>query len=191
MDWEKHLKDLGEYGITFEIKQGYYHISLKYNKDWEVILPDNECIYLEERNGVCHYIASVDSVSIDDIFKTIDNTICYNKDLQKKLELFKKKTEELQEIFAKESLDVLGTIEFKYGKKQTKKRSKSAKRKENQKAIEEVSVDNVEQKEIDGSKEEQMTDDSQSKEQNNGYYIEDSEVVPMGGEYMEELDRKD
>jgi hypothetical protein len=116
-DWENRLKELSDYDIGFEIKQGYYHISIVFDEKWEVLEPDNESIYVEKRNGVYHYIAPSDSVTIAEMFKTVDATIEYNMDLQKKLILFKKKTEELQEIFAKETLEVLETIEFKYGLK--------------------------------------------------------------------------
>ena len=122
-DWENRLKELSDYNIGFEIKQGYYHISIVFDEKWEVLEPDNESIYVEKRNGVYHYIAPSDSVTIAEMFKTVDTTIDYNIDLQKKLLLFRKKTEELQEIFANESLEVLETIEFKYGLKKKQVRN--------------------------------------------------------------------
>ena len=95
MDWEKRLKELNGYNISFEIRQGYYHIALVYDKGWDILAPDNELIYVQEKDGVYHYIASTDDVKLDEIFGTIDATISYNMDLQKKLILFKQKTEEL------------------------------------------------------------------------------------------------
>lgn len=199
MDWEKHLKALSGYDIAFEIKQGYYHVSLKYEKDWNVITPENDCIYVEERNGIYHYIASTDSVTVNDIFKAIDATIEYNQDLQKKLELFKKKTEELRDIFAKENLDVLETIEFKYGKKTTRRRHKKTPIKnENEvvknvnnelKSSEEENDDKLNMKENqDNNSNTPLTAEEQNVQSNE--IIEDDEIVPMDDEYMEELERK-
>jgi hypothetical protein len=113
------------------------HSYLVFDEKWEILEPDNESIYVEKRNGVYHYIAPVDSVTIAEMFKTLDTTIDYNMDLQRKLLLFKKKTEELQEIFANESLEVLETIEFKYGlkKKEQAKKKRGKKSKKDEKGI--------------------------------------------------------
>lgn len=134
MDWEKRIKELSNYDISFEIKQGYYHIAIKYDDGWNILSPENEAIYLEERDGIYHYIASTDSVKIEDIFNVIDSTIEYNLDLQKKLILFKQKTEELQQLFSNEDYDVLQTIEFTLKKKkEIKKTTKKTKSKVNKK----------------------------------------------------------
>ena len=81
MDWENRLKELNGYNISFEIKQGYYHVALVYENGWSVLTPDNQSIYVEERNGVYHYIASIDDVKIEDIFNSIDSTIEYNMEV--------------------------------------------------------------------------------------------------------------
>lgn len=113
---EEKLKELSEYNIGFEIKQGYYHISITFDKQWDILETQNTNIHIEMRNGVTHYIASSDNTSIEDLFKAVGDTITYNTDLQKKLALFKEKSDELREIFSKETLDVLKTITFQYGK---------------------------------------------------------------------------
>lgn len=113
---EDKLKELSEYNIGFEIKQGYYHISITFDKQWAILETQNANIHIEMRNGVTHYIASSDNTSIEDLFKAVGDTITYNTDLQKKLALFKEKSDELREIFSKETLDVLKTITFQYGK---------------------------------------------------------------------------
>ena len=84
MEWEKRLKELNGYNISFEIKQGYYHIALTFDDGWNILTPENEFIYVEERNNVYHYIASTDNVKIEDMFNAIDATIDFNMDLQKK-----------------------------------------------------------------------------------------------------------
>ena len=126
MDFEKSLKDLSCYNISFEIKEGYYHISLVFKENWEIV-SDNDLISIVNRNGRTHYIGATDSVTIDDIFKLINSTIDYNTDLELKLELFKETTQKLQELFANEKLEVLKTIQFKVTRKKEKAKKEKAK----------------------------------------------------------------
>ena len=139
MDLEKKLKELSEYDIAFEIKNGFYHISVKYNENWSVLTPENEYIHAEERNNLFHYIGNMDNVTMDDIFNAIDKTIHYNQDLEMKLELFKEKTDELQKLFAEEKYEVLKTLKFdiKRLKKKTtaKQKTNNIENNENNKEI--------------------------------------------------------
>jgi hypothetical protein len=189
MDWENRLKELSGYDISFEIKQGYYHIALKYDDGWDVLIPDNENIYVEKRNGVYHYIASVDTSKIEDLFKSIDATIDYNMDLQKKLILFKQKTEELQALFADEEYEKLQTIKFVFEETTPKKRQNKAKvktetkGKSNKKQAKKKTKDKDEKTPLESVNEAitqvETTD-----------YDDNDEVVTMSGEYFEELERK-
>ena len=191
-EWENRLKELSGYDIGFEIKQGYYHISIVFDENWDILEPDNESIYVEKRNGVYHYIAPADNVTIAEMFKTVDTTIEYNMDLQRKLLLFKKKTEELQEIFAKESLEVLETIEFKYGLKQQeppkKKRGRKSKKQEEEskkltEELKEKEGEVIENKENEIKEIKPLNDDS-------GYIDTDEEVVMAQDGFFEELERE-
>ena len=191
MDWEKKLKELNGYNISFEIKQGYYHIALTYDNEWNILTPDNEFIYLEERNGIYHYIASTDNVKIEDIFNAIDATIVYNMDLQKKLTLFRQKTEELQELFSKEDYETLQTIEFKITKKEVKKKTiKKTKKKDKEKTKKNI-VKKKQKKEV-----QEVKDTTKEIVENNLNHIEttdydkNDDVVIMSNDYFEELERK-
>jgi hypothetical protein len=196
-DWENRLKELSDYDIGFEIKQGYYHISIVFDEKWEILEPDNESIYVEKRNGVYHYIAPADSVTIAEMFKTVDTTIDYNIDLQKKLLLFRKKTEELQEIFANESLEVLETIEFKYGLKKKgqpkKKRGRKPKKQEEESKnlTEEYynALNELEKEEVTENKENEIQETKPLNE-DNGYIDNDEEVVMAQDGFFEELERE-
>jgi hypothetical protein len=117
MQLEEKLKELSRFDIGFEIKQGFYHVFLKFKDGWEIIPSDNEYVQTVSKNGVCHYVAKTDYVMIEDLFKAIDATIDYNEEIEKKIELFTLKTNELREIFAIEDLETLETIQFKYKKK--------------------------------------------------------------------------
>ena len=190
-EWENRLKELSGYDIGFEIKQGYYHISIVFDENWEVLEPDNESIYVEKRNGVYHYIAPADSVTITEMFKIIDATIDYNMDLQKKLLLFKKKTEELQEIFANESLEVLETIEFKYGLKQQEppKKKRGRKPKKQEEESKNLTEELKEKEEVIENKENEIKETKPLNE-DSGYIDTDEEVVMAQDGFFEELERE-
>lgn len=193
MDWEKRIKELSNYDISFEIKQGYYHIAIKYDEGWNILSPENEAIYLEERNGIYHYIASTDSVKIEDIFNVIDSTIEYNLDLQKKLILFKQKTEELQQLFSNEDYDVLQTIEFTLKKKKETKKTKSkvnkkektAKKTKAKKEKKKVSVDETKTQETENEVSKEFLEITSVDAPN----YDNEEVVTMK-EPLEELERE-
>lgn len=123
MDLQEKLIELSEYGVSFNVASGNFVIKIKYNSNWTIIQPDgNEIAFYRDENddSVYYYVASV-TTSIDKIFFAIDETIEYNRELELKVELFKEKMSELQEIFAQEPLDVLRTLEFKLKKKKKKK----------------------------------------------------------------------
>ena len=191
MDWENRLKKLNGYNVSFEIKQGYYHIALQYDESWAILDSDNENIYIQEKNGVHHYIASTESVKIEDLFNLIDSTIEYNLDLQKKLILFRQKTEELQEIFSKEDYDTLKTIEFKFTKKSVqKKTTKKPKKKTNEKPkkTRTKSKQKTEVPKVEETNEEIVK--NQLNQIETPDYDKNDEVVIMNNEYFEELERK-
>ena len=190
-DLEKRLKELSGYNIGFEIKQGYYHISIVFDENWNVLESDNESIYIEERNGMYHYIASVDSVTIADMFKIVDMTIDYNIDLQKKMLLFKKKTEELQNIFANETLEVLETIEFKYGLNQQEqpKKKRGRKPKKQMEESKKLTEDLKETEEVIENKENEIKETKPLNE-DSGYIDNDDEVVIAQDGFFEELERE-
>lgn len=178
MEWENLLNKLKIYDVAFEIRQGYYHVSIKFENGWDVIIPENENIYVEERNGIHHYIAETDAVSVNEIFNCIEQTIEYNKDLQRKLELFRQKTIELQEIFSNETYEKLKTIEFTFPRqKKTSKKNKTKKKEE--KALEE-NVDKTETIADIQYLNAVTTSETEPK---------DEIVVMNDGEYIEELEK--
>ena len=191
MDWENRLKKLNDYDVSFEIKQGYYHIALKYDDGWSILDSDNENIYIQEKNGFHHYIASVDNVKMDDLFNIIDATIEYNLDLQKKLILFREKTEELQEIFSNEDYETLKTIEFKITKKETKKKTVKKPKKKTQEKPKRNTTKKKPKTEIQETKDkakEIVENDLNHIETTD--YDKNDDVVVMSNDYFEELERK-
>lgn len=195
MDWEKRLEELSGYDISFEIKQGYYHVALVYDEGWDILSPSNELVYVEERNGVYHYIGEIGKIKMEDIFNSIESTIEYNMDLQRKLILFKEKTEELQELFATEDLEKLKKIKFIFmedieeknvkKKKTTTKKEKVAKKEKQPKK--------TTKKTKKEEKKTEITNESEEKAEiimHEGFYDNNDDVVTMSDNYFEELERK-
>lgn len=191
MDWENRLRKLNGHDVSFEIKQGYYHIALKYDEGWSVLDSDNENIYIQEKNGFYHYIASTDNVKMEDLFNLIDATIEYNLDLQKKLILFKEKTEELQEIFSNEDYETLKTIEFKITKKEAKKKTVKKTKKKIQEKTKKNTVKKRQKTETKESKDttEEIIENNLNQIETTDYDKND-DVVVMSNDYFEELERK-
>lgn len=202
MDFEKSLKDLSCYNISFEIKEGYYHVSLVFKENWEIV-SDNDLISIVNRNGRTHYIGATDSVTIDDIFKLINSTIDYNIDLELKLELFKETTQKLQELFANEKLEVLKTIQFKVTRKKEKAKTETPKKevKTKKKTTSKKTRTTKKIKEQNKlPKEEEVTEETVDNtliSENNIYdehysdlpYEEEDDIVTMEDGYMEEAER--
>jgi len=202
MDFEKSLKDLSCYNISFEIKEGYYHVSLVFKENWEIV-SDNDLISIVNRNGRTHYIGATDSVTIDDIFKLINSTIDYNTDLELKLELFKETTQKLQELFANEKLEVLKTIQFKVTRKKEKAKTETPKKevKTKKKTTGKKTRTTKKIKEQNKlPKEEEVTEETVDNtliSENNIYdehysdlpYEEEDDIVTMEDGYMEEAER--
>lgn len=134
MDLQERLIELSEYGVSFNVANGNFVIRIKYDDKWTIIQPDGKDIsfYRDENDSTVYYYVAPITVSIDKIFSAIDETIDYNHELQLKIELFKVKMGELQELFAKESYDILNTLEFKL-----KKRKDKTKKEINNKPVEE------------------------------------------------------
>lgn len=189
MDLENRLRKLNAFNISFEIKQGYYHIALEFNDGWDVIMPENESIYVQQKNGFYHYVALIDNVKLEDIFSAIDNTIDYNIDLEKKLQLFKQKTEELQKIFANEDYETLQTLEFKLGEKQElKKIIKKAKTAAKEKTTKKTRAKKTTKKEEKPTVVEEVIEEPKKEEIID--YDREEEIVTMPNNgFIEELER--
>ena len=122
MNLQDIMVKLAEYSVGCRIMDGYFLINITYKENWNVIPPENDKIEFAQKNGVSYYMAMINEVSFEEVFNSIKETIDYNIDLQKKVNLFKAKVDELQEIFAKEDLETLRTITFEYNKKKEKRK---------------------------------------------------------------------
>lgn len=114
------LTNYAKYGISLCTSQSdgvwYYMVTLTYGKKWTVQLPPEEpkqkvmCAKVREDGTYC-YMTETNN-GLDPVFELIDNTIQYNEDIEKKVELLKVKAEELKELFANCTYDELLMLKF-------------------------------------------------------------------------------
>ena len=140
MTLQDSLKEFAPYNIDIKMIQGWLIVGMTYKKSWQILKPLNELIEQRENDDRIYYCAPMNQVDADDVFVSIRDTINYNIDMEKKVELFQVKVNELQNIFSELDYEELVTIEFKY-----KKKKKGNTKKQNQKVIEEEIPENNEE----------------------------------------------
>ena len=138
MTLQDSLKEFAPYNIDIKMIQGWLIVGMTYKKSWQILKPLNELIEQRENDDRIYYCAPMNQVDADDVFSSIRDTINYNIDMEKKVELFQVKVNELQNIFSELDYEELVTIEFKY-----KKKKKGNAKKQNQKVIEEEIPENI------------------------------------------------
>lgn len=157
MTLQDSLKEFAPYNIDIKIMQGWLIVGMTYKKSWQILKPLNELIEQRENDDRIYYCAPMNQVDADDVFNSIRDTINYNIDMEKKVELFQAKVNELQNIFSELDYEELVTVEFKYKKK------KKTNKKQSQKAIEEEITENaVEESDIIDNDEELVDEDNKN-----------------------------
>lgn len=157
MTLQDSLKEFAPYNIDIKMIQGWLIVGMTYKKSWQILKPLNELIEQRENDDRIFYCAPLNQVDADDVFSSIRDTINYNIDMEKKVELFQLKVNELQNIFSELDYEELVTVEFKYKKK------KKANKKQSQKAIEEEITENtVEESDIIDNDEELVDEDNKN-----------------------------
>ena len=157
MTLQDSLKEFAPYNIDIKMIQGWLIVGMTYKKSWQILKPLNELIEQRENDDRIFYCAPLNQVDADDVFSSIRDTINYNIDMEKKVELFQVKVNELQNIFSELDYEELVTVEFKYKKK------KKTNKKQSQKAIEEEITENaVEESDIIDDDEELVEEDNKN-----------------------------
>ena len=114
------LTNYAKYGISLCTSQSdgvdYYMVTVTYGKKWAVQMPVEEsgnkvmCAKIREDGTYCYMTETVNG--LEPVFGLIDETIRYNEELEKKVELLKVKAEELKELFANRRYDELLRLKF-------------------------------------------------------------------------------
>ena len=94
------IKQLEEFKPDMSFKDGMFILKLNYKTSWSIIKPNDDTIaYAADENvsGLHWYVCNLDN--IDDLFLLIENTINVNREMEKKINLYKEKVKVLQELF--------------------------------------------------------------------------------------------
>lgn len=131
MNLQKKLIQLSEYKCSFKYVESYFLVSMVYPENWSIIPCEDKSIDVAEEDWVTFYTAPIET-DINKAFELIDDTILYNLDVEKKMNLLKFNINKLQEMFATMDLEELETIEFvttksKVSKNKEKKSTKAKK----------------------------------------------------------------
>lgn len=131
MNLQKKLIQLSEYKCSFKYVESYFLVSMVYPENWSIIPCEDKSIDVAEEDGVTYYAALIET-DINKAFELIDDTILYNLDVEKKMNLLKFNINKLQEMFATMDLEELETLEFvtmtPKVRKNTEKKSTKAKK---------------------------------------------------------------
>jgi len=131
MNLQKKLIQLSEYKCSFKYVESYFLVSMVYPENWSIIPCEDKSIDVAEEDGVIFYAAPIET-DINKAFELIDDTISYNLDVEKKMNLLKFNINKLQEMFATMDLEELETLEFVTTtpkvRKNTEKKSTKAKK---------------------------------------------------------------
>jgi hypothetical protein len=119
-DLQKRMLDYVKYGMTIKTSKAegedYFVVGLQFDRGWDIITPDPEtgvrCVNPDTGGGV-FYFTKVEN-GVNPVFDCIDETIRYNEDIARKIELLKQKVEELKKLFETESYEYLSHIQFVY-----------------------------------------------------------------------------
>ena len=119
MNLQDKIISLSEYKLGFNIYSGHTIINITFPKEWSVIKPENDEITFaqDEVNTDVYFYSAPITFDMKHIFDSIESTIEFNKEMEKKIALFQEKQKELQSIFIDESYETLQTLTFSFKKK--------------------------------------------------------------------------
>ena len=163
MDFQQKMIEYAKYGFSVRTSSNngveYYMVTLTFGTKWKVQMPieyeGQKVMCAKVRDDGTYCYMSETSNGMQPIFELIDETIRYNEELEKKVELLKVKAEELKELFANKSYDELLMLEFVFKtpvteeaqkvKRPTKSSKKTSQKPQNEPKIEKTGTnDNVE-----------------------------------------------
>lgn len=127
---QDRIKSLAAFRPDISFKDGTFILKIKFKDGWSIIKPeDTERVAFAEDNSIKNmywYVSNIEDA--DMIFDVIEETIKVNKELEKKIELYKIKVHELQELFlSDETYERLLTLEFTIPSVKSKPKKKQVK----------------------------------------------------------------
>ena len=124
---QDRIVKISDYFKGIRVDGGLYIVNVEYKNGWSAFgSSDGKIKIAQNENNLNEwfYYTKMSDSNIDEIFDLIDETIEFNENIRKKIELLKLKVEELKALFDAESLDRLETLEFVFNEPKKKKKNK-------------------------------------------------------------------
>lgn len=130
----ERIKKNQEYIKNVQITGGLNIVQTVYPQGW-IVIPDTSgtISITRDDNGSVFYYSNIDNTTLDDLIDYIENTVSENHEIELKQQMLSQRIEELNELFEKNSIDKLSTLRFVFDQpkpKQTQKKQKGRKKKE-------------------------------------------------------------
>lgn len=106
--------------------ENYLSFDVQFPKSWKILKKyanEEKVIQLESKNSEDRFFSFVSEISendVNNIIESITKIISYNIELEEKEKLFESKVNELKQIFEKQTLNSLKTLEFQLPNKKIK-----------------------------------------------------------------------
>jgi len=184
MNLQKKLIQLSEYKCSFKYVESYFLVSMVYPENWSIIPCEDKSIDVAEEDGVTFYAAPIET-DINKAFELIDDTILYNLDVEKKMNLLKFNINKLQEMFATMDLEELETEKKSTKAKKVAKKVTSKKKKVEDAVTEDVTIYQGDKTNLDNLMN-NFVDDTFYGEMPCGNTVETKQT---NNEYLEEVER--
>ena len=135
---QERIKKIAQYFRGIEMRGGLYIVKVQYKDKWGAYPTANgttiKVAKSEDEVDVWYYYAQAEEVDMELIFDLIDETIEMNESVRLKIELLKRKVEELKTLFDNEPLAKLERLEFTFAP-EPKQKKKTNKKKQVKKDI--------------------------------------------------------
>lgn len=180
-DFQTRMIKYTAYNFSIKTKEAegktYYLIGVTFKPSWTVIEPTKEsgvfCMPSTEGNGRYYYFAELQN-GVNGIFEAIDETIRYNEDIEKKVELLQKKVVELRDLFAVRSYEELTKLQFTFVTEEPQK-TKAKKGGRKKKTV--VSKEEEKVPETEKGVEERKTEETPVVQEQQGKNIEEANAI--------------
>lgn len=147
---QNRINSIKEYFVGFNIAENVAYVKVIFPEKWSVtsneILESNFKVNCVSDNDGGIYFYSDMNNGITNLFDAIDFTIDFNKDMERKSQLFLDKLEQLKSLFSTLSLEELSTLDFVVSNKPNKDKVKTKKRvsKKGSKEVKNIEKETVE-----------------------------------------------
>ena len=136
MNITERIETIREYFHSMNVaaENGIIYVLVQFPKGWgcsEVTEHNFNVKVARDENPEFYYFFANLAMGFDKVFDAIEYNIQFNLEAQAKVNLLRSKIDELRDIFEKEDIDTLKTLEFKYKQKKTRTPKTKKQEKEN------------------------------------------------------------